>query len=173
MTAEPIHQATKPRGESHDASRVEALLITDGSCICNPGPGGWACVMRSGDSTREIFGSEARTTNNRMELRAAIEGLNALGRPGRVTVVTDSQYLKNGITQWLPRWKANGWQRKSGGDGRRGVLNRDLWEELDAAASRHTVRWQWVRGHADHAANNRAHDLASAAARTAGRNGKS
>jgi len=114
-----------------------------------------------------MFGGQTHTTNNRMELRAAIEGLNALELPGRVTVVTDSQYLKNGITRWLRKWKASGWQRSAVGGGRREVLNRDLWEELDDAVSRHTVCWQWVRGHTDHAQNNRAHELASAAARAA------
>ncbi len=166
---EPTKESLRAREDPGDPSADDAVLYTDGSCIRNPGPGGWGCLIRAAGATREILGGEAHTTNNRMELRAAIEGLNALAPSTRVSVFTDSQYLKSGITRWLRRWKANGWKRSVSGEGQRQVLNRDLWEELDAAASRHTVRWHWVRGHADHASNNRAHELAGAAARAAGR----
>ena len=135
-------------------------LITDGACLGNPGPGGWAAILRYKTRKQEIFGSEPHTTNNRMELTAAIRGLNALKEPCQVELVTDSQYLKNGITAWLPRWKHNGWKTAE----KAPVKNQDLWEQLDAAASRHHIRWVWTRGHASHADNNRADALATLAA---------
>src|SRR5690349_3565816 len=140
-------------------------LATDGACIGNPGPGGWACVLRFGGHHKELFGSEGRTTNNRMELLAVIEGLKALREPCQVTVITDSQYVKNGITQRLSEWKAHGWRKKSRGrSGTRDVLNRDLWEQLENAIARHEIRWEWVKGHAGHEDNNRCDLLALAAA---------
>ena len=136
-------------------------LITDGACIGNPGPGGWACILRYGEKKREMCGSEPETTNNRMELKAAVEGLRALKESCEVEVVTDSNYLKGGITEWIHRWKANGWRTAS----KKPVSNQDLWEELDEQVSRHTTKWSWTKGHASHADNNRCDELAQAAAR--------
>lgn len=142
-------------------------LTTDGACIGNPGPGGWACLLRYGKHFKELCGGEEHTTNNRMEIRAVIEGLRALREPCEVTIVTDSQYVKNGVTQWLPEWKARGWRKKSKGrSGTHDVLNRDLWEELDNALARHTATWQWVKGHAGHEDNTRCDQLALVAAQT-------
>ena len=137
-------------------------LITDGSCIGNPGPGGWAAILRYGNHSRELSGSSPATTNNRMEMTAVLRGLEALSEPCKVTVETDSQYIKNGITRWVKRWKRNGWRTK----GRSPVKNKGLWIELDAAAARHNVQWRWVKGHADHADNNRCDELARQAARS-------
>ena len=139
-------------------------IITDGSCIRNPGPGGWACILRYGSEERELSGSEAQTTNNRMELTAAINGLKALREVCAVELVTDSQYLKQGVTEHLARWKANGWRTSN----RKSVQNQDLWHQLDELASKHVVRWAWVAGHGDHDLQNRCDALALAAARTQG-----
>ncbi len=136
-------------------------LITDGACLGNPGPGGWAYILRYGGHKREMSGAEPATTNNRMELRAAIEGMRALKEPCEVEVVTDSEYLKNGITKWIHGWKRNGWKTAS----KKPVVNQDLWNELDAAASRHSIHWTWTKGHADHDDNNRCDELATQAAR--------
>jgi ribonuclease HI len=136
-------------------------LITDGACIGNPGPGGWACILRHGRHKREMFGSEPDTTNNRMELTAAIKGLSALKEPCAVEVTTDSEYVKNGITTWINGWKRNGWKTKS----KKPVVNQDLWSELDALASKHKTRWTWTKGHASHEDNNRCDELAERAAR--------
>ena len=136
-------------------------LITDGACLGNPGPGGWACILRYDDHTRELFGSEPHTTNNRMELSAAIEGLSALKQPCEVTITTDSEYVKNGITQWIHGWKRRGWLKAD----KQPVLNRDLWQALDAEAARHRTQWAWTKGHADHEDNNRCDELANRAAR--------
>ncbi len=136
-------------------------IITDGSCIGNPGPGGWACILRYGGKHRELFGSEPRTTNNRMELQAAVEALRALKEPCEVEIVTDSNYLKHGITSWIHKWKMNGWRT---GD-KKAVANQDLWHELDEQVARHRVQWSWTKGHASHADNNRCDELAQAAAR--------
>ena len=138
-------------------------LITDGACIRNPGPGGWACILRYKDKKREMWGSERETTNNRMELTAAVRGLEALKEPCEVEIVTDSQYLKNGITKWIKGWKRNGWLTRE----RQPVLNQDLWEELDSFNERHRMRWTWVKGHASHADNNRCDELATRAAKGA------
>jgi ribonuclease HI len=143
----------------------EIILTTDGACIGNPGPGGWACLLRYNGHSRELFGSEAETTNNRMELRAVIEGLRALKEPCAVTVRTDSQYLKNGITDWIHRWKSQAWLHKVKGQGKQPVKNRDLWEEMERQAQRHELRWEWVRGHAADQDNNRCDFLANSAAR--------
>jgi ribonuclease HI len=141
-------------------------ITTDGSCIGNPGPGGWACILRFNGFAREMFGSESNTTNNRMELKAVVEALNALNRPCEVAVNTDSQYVRLGITEWLEGWKARGWRTSGrGGSGGKPVLNRDLWVELDKAAGRHQVVWNWVKGHAAHADNIRCDCLAQKAAR--------
>jgi len=137
-------------------------LITDGACIGNPGPGGWACILRCGQNKKEIFGSEPHTTNNRMELTAAVKGLTALREPCEVEIVTDSQYMKNGIQKWIANWKRNGWRTAE----KKPVLNQDLWEELDRQNSRHKTVWSWTKGHASHADNNRCDELATSAART-------
>ncbi|HTP87446.1 MAG TPA: ribonuclease HI [Bryobacteraceae bacterium] len=136
-------------------------LITDGACLGNPGPGGWACILRYGDNKKELWGSEPHTTNNRMELQAAVEGLRALKEKCEVEVITDSQYLKNGITEWIRNWKRNGWQTKA----RKPVVNQDLWMELDEQNERHRTEWSWTKGHASHADNNRCDELATAAAK--------
>jgi ribonuclease HI len=137
-------------------------LITDGSCLGNPGPGGWACILRYGEKRKEMYGSEPNTPNNRMELRAAVEGLRALREGCEVEVVTDSQYVKNGITSWIHGWKRNGWKTAA----KKPVVNQDLWQELDSQAARHKTQWSWTKGHATHADNNRCDELAAAAART-------
>jgi ribonuclease HI len=136
-------------------------LITDGACIGNPGPGGWACILRSGEKTKEMFGSEPHTTNNRMEITAAIEGLRALREPCEVEVVTDSEYLKNGITTWIKSWKRNGWKTAA----KKPVVNQDLWMTLDDLVAKHKMHWTWTKGHADHPDNNRCDELATRAAR--------
>ena len=137
--------------------RVE--IFTDGACRGNPGPGGWGVVLRSKGQEKHLYGGEAHTTNNRMELLAAIRGLEALTRPCEVSVTTDSEYLRNGITKWLSNWKAQGWKTSA----KKQVKNRDLWERLDEAAGRHTVSWHWVRGHTGHAENELADTLANRA----------
>jgi ribonuclease HI len=132
-------------------------LFTDGACKGNPGPGGWGALLRYGDVEKELWGGESETTNNRMELMAVICGLEALKRPSRVIVTTDSQYVKNGITQWIHNWKRNGWKTSA----KKPVKNADLWQRLDEAAGRHDIEWQWVRGHTGHAENERADALAN------------
>jgi ribonuclease HI len=137
-------------------------LITDGACLGNPGPGGWACILRFGQLAKEMWGSEPHTTNNRMELTAAVRGLEALKESCEVEVVTDSEYVKNGITKWIEGWKRNGWRKSD----KTPVLNKDLWQELDFQNSRHKTKWTWTKGHASHADNNRCDELATAAARS-------
>jgi ribonuclease HI len=136
-------------------------VITDGACLGNPGPGGWAVILRFGASKKEMFGSEPHTTNNRMELKAAIQGLRALKESCEVEVITDSEYVKNGITTWISNWKKRNWMTSQ----KKPVVNRDLWEELDEQAARHKMTWSWTKGHASHEDNNRADELASLAAR--------
>ena len=136
-------------------------LITDGACLGNPGPGGWAAILRYKLQEKEIWGAEPHTTNNRMELRAAIEGLRALREECEVQVVTDSEYLKNGITEWIHGWKRNGWMTKS----KKPVVNQDLWKDLDEQTARHKTTWVWTKGHATNTDNNRCDELASNAAR--------
>jgi ribonuclease HI len=136
-------------------------VITDGACLGNPGPGGWAVVLRYGDSKKEMFGSEPHTTNNRMELKAAIEGLRVIKEQCDVEVITDSEYVKNGITTWITNWKKRNWMTSQ----KKPVVNRDLWEELDEQTARHKMTWSWTKGHASHEDNNRADELASLAAR--------
>ena len=143
--------------------KPEVLVWTDGACSGNPGPGGWAVLLRSGDRERELSGGEALTTNNRMELRAAIEALRALRRPARVVLTTDSEYVRLGITEWLPTWRARGWRTASGS----AVRNRELWEELHRALEPHDVQWRWVRGHTGDPENERVDALARAACRDA------
>jgi ribonuclease HI len=131
--------------------------FTDGACKGNPGPGGWGVLLRWGEVEKELFGGERETTNNRMELMAVIAALEALKRPSCIDVTTDSQYVKRGVGEWMPRWKLNGWRTTD----RKPVKNRDLWERLDAALGAHQVRWHWVKGHAGHVENERADQLAN------------
>ena len=146
-------------------------IFTDGACRGNPGPGGWAALLRLGPAERCLKGAEQNTTNNRMELTAAIEGLAALQRPSRVVLTTDSQYVRQGITRWIRAWKARGWRLAD----KKPVKNQDLWQRLDALNQTHEVRWQWVKGHSGHPENeavdqlaNRAIDEMLAAASAAG-----
>jgi len=133
------------------------VIYTDGGCEPNPGVGGWAAVLLFGDKRRELSGGEHETTNNRMELMAAIEALDALTRSCEVTLHTDSQYVKNGITKWIENWKRKGWKRGRNAE----VKNVDLWRRLDESASRHTIAWKWVRGHVGVEENERCDELAS------------
>lgn len=137
----------------------DVTIYTDGACSGNPGPGGWGAVLISGEYRKELHGSARETTNNRMELTAAIEALKALHAPSRVDLHTDSTYLKKGISEWLPGWKQNNWQRRSG---KRWlpVKNVDLWKQLDALTGAHEIRFHWVRGHNGHVENERCDELA-------------
>jgi ribonuclease HI len=134
-------------------------IYTDGACRGNPGPGGWAAVLSAGGREKEISGATLQTTNNRMELQAVIEALQALKRPLAVQLYTDSQYVRRGILEWLPQWKARGWKTAD----RKPVKNQDLWQQLETAAARHTIEWHWVPGHAGIAGNERCDVLANAA----------
>ena len=134
----------------------DVVIYTDGACSGNPGPGGWGAILIARGREKEICGGEPATTNNRMELMAAIEALTALTRPCRVELHTDSQYVRTGITEWLPGWKARGWRTAS----KAPVKNDDLWKRLDAARQRHEVDWRWVKGHAGNELNERADALA-------------
>lgn len=142
-------------------------LITDGACHGNPGPGGWAAILRYNEHKKELWGSEPHTTNNRMELRAAVEGLRALKEGCAVEAITDSEYLKNGITRWIHKWKRNGWTTAE----KKPVINQDLWKALDEQAARHQTTWVWTKGHASHDDNNRADELASRAAKEQSKSG--
>ncbi|WP_298089258.1 ribonuclease HI [uncultured Sphingomonas sp.] len=143
---------------------TEVEIATDGACKGNPGPGGWGALIRSGPHEKELSGGEANTTNNRMELMAAIEALNALKRPCSVTLSTDSRYVMDGLTKWIHGWKRNGWRTAD----KKPVKNAELWQALVAAAERHDIKWLWVKGHAGHPDNERADKLASDAARAIG-----
>lgn len=134
-------------------------IFTDGACSGNPGPGGWGVILRFKGTEKELSGGELETTNNRMELRAAIEGLQALKRPMRVVVHTDSTYVKNGITKWIVNWKHNGWRTAA----KKPVRNVDLWLALDDVLGSHEIEWRWVKGHSGHPENERADALARAA----------
>lgn len=135
-------------------------LFTDGACKGNPGPGGWGAILRSGDTEKELSGGERQTTNNRMEMTAVVEGLNALKKPCRVTVYTDSKYVLDGITKWVLGWQKKGWRTADN----KPVKNVEIWQALVAATARHKVTWQWVKGHAGHPENERADALACAQA---------
>ncbi|HWA92021.1 MAG TPA: ribonuclease HI [Rhizomicrobium sp.] len=134
-------------------------IFTDGACSGNPGPGGWGAILRSGSHERELSGGVPATTNNRMEMTAAIEALRSLKKPSEVTIHTDSRYLMDGATQWVRKWKANGWKTAD----KKPVKNDDLWRALEDAAAPHRVKWRWVKGHSDHVENARADALARAA----------
>ncbi|MDZ7710339.1 MAG: ribonuclease HI [Roseovarius sp.] len=139
----------------------DLFAYTDGACSGNPGPGGWGVLMRATEGgtivkQRELKGGEAETTNNRMELLAAIHALEALSKPSHITIVTDSAYVKNGITGWMHGWKKNGWKTAA----KKPVKNVELWQRLDEAQKRHTITWEWVKGHAGHPENERADELA-------------
>ena len=138
----------------------EVEMFTDGACRGNPGPGGWAALIRAGAREREISGGEPLTTNNRMELLAAIEGLNALKKPCRVKLYTDSNYVREGITRWIHGWQRNGWRTSD----RKPVKNEELWKRLLDAVARHRIEWHWVKGHSGHPENDRVDALACAAA---------
>ena len=144
---------------------TEVEIATDGACKGNPGPGGWGALIRSGTTEKELSGGEKLTTNNRMELMAAIEALNALKRPCAVTLSTDSRYVMDGLTKWIHGWQKNGWKTAD----RKPVKNAELWQALLAAAKPHKINWKWVKGHAGHPDNERADRLASDAAVVAGR----
>ena len=143
---------------------TKVQIFTDGACQGNPGPGGWAAILVSGPHRREITGYDPATTNNRMELQAAIQGLRNLKQACAVELYTDSQYLKNGMEQWMAKWKRNGWRTAA----RQPVKNADLWEQLDAVASQHAISWHWVRGHDGHVENERCDYLANEAIRRRG-----
>jgi ribonuclease HI len=143
---------------------MKVELFTDGACKGNPGPGGWGALLRYGNHEKELFGGEANTTNNRMELMAAIEGLKALTRECEVVLTTDSQYVKQGINQWMAGWKRNGWKTAA----KQPVKNKDLWQALDEQVQRHQVDWRWVKGHAGHEGNERADQLANRGAEGVG-----
>ena len=132
-------------------------IFTDGACRGNPGPGGWAALLRLGDTEKLISGAETETTNNRMELTAAIEGLRALRRASRVVLTTDSEYVRQGITQWINGWKRNGWKTAA----KKPVKNQDLWQQLDSALGSHEVDWHWVKGHSGHVENERVDQAAN------------
>jgi len=143
--------------EPHPAPAEQHIVIhTDGACSGNPGPGGWGAILEWGDHKKELKGGDPHTTNNRMELMAAISALETLKRPCAVDIHTDSQYLRDGITRWIHGWKKNGWKTAD----KKPVKNVDLWQRLEQALSRHTVRWHWVKGHAGHDLNERADELA-------------
>jgi ribonuclease HI len=134
-------------------------IFTDGACSGNPGPGGWGAILRTGEHEKELSGGERATTNNRMELTAVIRGLEALKRASAVTIHTDSRYVMDGLTQWLPKWKKNGWKTAD----KKPVKNEDLWRELDVLCAKHDLKWRWVRGHSGHPENERADALARGA----------
>ena len=138
------------------AERPKVVIHTDGACSGNPGPGGWGAILESAPHRKELKGGEQLTTNNRMELTAAIEALEALKSPSEVDLYTDSNYLRGGITSWIKGWKRNGWRTAD----KKPVKNAELWERLEQAATRHTVRWHWVKGHVGHDLNERADELA-------------
>jgi Ribonuclease HI len=137
-------------------------IYTDGACKGNPGPGGWGALLTYADKRRELFGGEAETTNNRMELTAVIEALKALKRPCIVRLYTDSTYVKNGIEAWIHNWKKNGWKTAN----KKPVKNSDLWQSLEQETTRHTIEWHWVKGHANHPGNERADELANQGVQT-------
>ncbi|MEM9573037.1 MAG: ribonuclease HI [Pseudomonadota bacterium] len=137
-------------------AKANIQIWTDGACSGNPGPGGWGVLLVSGTRRKELYGGDADTTNNRMELQAAIEALNALKKPSAVTLHTDSTYVKDGLTKWIHGWKKNGWKTAA----KKPVKNKDLWQALDEACARHDIKWVWVKGHAGDEGNEKADELA-------------
>lgn len=150
----PLDDAAKAPHLTPMKNTIE--IWTDGACSGNPGPGGWGALLVSGDNRKEIYGGEPQTTNNRMELMAAIEALTALKNASKVTLHTDSTYVKDGLTKWIHGWKKNGWKTAA----KKPVKNQDLWQQLDAACARHDITWKWVKGHAGDEGNERADELA-------------
>lgn len=142
-----------------EKSKKVVEIFTDGACSGNPGPGGWGAILRYGDSEKELSGYSSKTTNNKMELLAAICSLEALKKRSNVEVTTDSSYVRDGITKWIHNWKRNGWRKSN----KKPVENRELWERLDAIASKHEINWHWIRGHTGHPENERADSLATGA----------
>lgn len=155
------HPGVPETAETADSTTV--TVYTDGACLGNPGPGGWGAVLTYGEHERELYGGEPATTNNRMELMAAIQALEALNRRSRVDIYTDSSYVRNGILSWVAKWKSNGWRTSA----KQPVKNEDLWRRLDEATTRHDVEWHWVKGHAGIEGNERADELAGRGAREA------
>jgi ribonuclease HI len=151
-----VSAATKTGAHANGTAGQDVEIFTDGACSGNPGPGGWGVILRYGRHEKELHGGEPVTTNNRMEIMAAIQGLESLTRPSNVRVYTDSVYLRTGITEWVPAWKRNGWMTSQ----KKPVKNVDLWTRLDAATQKHDVQWFWVKGHAGHPENERADALA-------------
>jgi ribonuclease HI len=149
--------ASQEAGEGRARPPAPVEIFTDGACFGNPGPGGWCAILRSGRRERVLSGAEPDTTNNRMELRGAVEALRALKRPCRVALRSDSRYLIDGMNEWVPAWRARGWKRR----GNLRIENLELWQELLDAASRHAVEWIWIRGHAGHAENERCDRIAN------------
>ena len=145
-----------PNGVLRMTEKMKVEIFTDGACSGNPGPGGWGALLRYGDYEKELSGGESHTTNNRMELMAAIMALRSLKKACEVDLTTDSQYVRQGITEWIHQWKKKGWRGAQG----KPIKNQDLWEALDLEAQRHTVSWHWVRGHIGHPENERADTLA-------------
>lgn len=140
-----------------NASAADVFLYTDGACLDNPGPGGWAAILKWQEQIKELSGGQIDTTNNQMELTAVIRGLAALKRPVRVHIVTDSKYVMNGVQDWMPRWKQNNWRTAA----KKPVANKELWLELDALCQTHHTSWEWVKGHSGHPMNERCDELAS------------
>jgi ribonuclease HI len=140
-------------------NKNEVTIYTDGGCRGNPGPGGWGVVLKYGKSNKELYGYEQETTNNRMELMAAIQALEVLKRPCAVSLTTDSQYVRQGVLEWMEGWKARGWKTAA----KKPVKNKDLWQRLDEATQKHDIEWHWVKGHSGHAGNEHADDLANRA----------
>jgi len=157
MRAAPGAPWKQIESSSRNRAMQPVTIFTDGGCHGNPGPGGWAAIIESEAGQREISGGDAATTNNRMELQAAIAALTALDASSSITLHTDSQYLRKGMTEWIHAWKSRGWITAA----REPVKNADLWQALDAASKRHTITWKWVRGHTGHAQNERCDELAS------------
>ncbi len=148
---------SKQTNTEHKYNTVE--VFTDGACKGNPGPGGWGALLRYGDTEKELYGYQAKSTNNQMELMAAIRGLEALTRPCKVVLTTDSQYVRQGITKWIHNWKKNNWKTSQ----KKEVKNKELWQQLDAAAEKHDLQWNWVKGHSGHVENERVDELANRA----------
>ena len=161
MSAKAAAKKPKEEAAAKEKTKSRVEIFTDGACSGNPGPGGWGAVLRYGETEKELSGGESATTNNRMELMAAIVALESLRRPCAVTLSTDSTYVKDGITRWINGWKKNGWKTAD----KKPVKNVDLWQRLEAAVAPHEIQWEWVRGHSGHPENERADQLARDAIR--------